>query len=142
MKKIITEREDGSISVAYDYSDDPILTEQHHKDELNINNILKKYSVNRLNEFVRNNEPTYDDFQDIDLHTAMIRIESAKKTFMELPSSIRKEFNNNSHEFYKFVGDPNNVDKMREMGLMKAEEIPQAIRVQVVEPEVPVEQPT
>jgi hypothetical protein len=47
-------------------------------------------------------------------------VNSAKDSFMELPAELRREFKNDAGEFYTFVSDPNNSEKLIEMGLAKA----------------------
>jgi hypothetical protein len=39
---------------------------------------------------------------------------------MEIPSEIRKQFNNNAGEFFNFVQDPNNQPELVKMGLATA----------------------
>jgi len=44
--------------------------------------------------------------------------------FEELPSTIRAQFENNPEKFLEFVQNPDNLDKMRELGLAKAPQSP------------------
>lgn len=95
----------------------PGLTKQSMRDECNINNIMAKYQKTGLVDFVSNREAQYMETDPIDFHEAMNIVTSAKEMFADIPSSIRKKFNNDPGEFLEFVQNPENIDQVYELGL-------------------------
>lgn len=92
-------------------------TKQAFKDQCDINKILKKAmrtgSIAHLNKYP---EAVYGEFDgEFTLLEAHGRIERANEIFSELPSEVRREFNNNALEFVSFAGNPENNDKLRDL---------------------------
>jgi len=115
-----------------------IRVEQSHKDEVNINNIVKRAGgmeliakVNALTQF------EYDDVTGNDFQESMNAIIKARDTFDQVPSEIRKQFDNDPAKFMDFVHNPDNSDALIEMGLKKAPEVISPIEVVVTNPETP-----
>jgi phage internal scaffolding protein len=110
-------------------------TEQSHKAEVDINNIVKRAGnmeliakVNALQNFV------YDDVTGNDFQESMNAILRAKEAFSSVPSGIRKQFDNDPAKFMDFVHNPDNNDKLVEMGLANAPEVEKPIEVVVTNP--------
>lgn len=97
----------------------PTLTQQHSKDEADINKIMARYIKTGVIDHVAKYQGQYLENNDIDYHTSQNIIIKADKMFSELPSSVRKEFENNPAEFLKFVNNEENNEKMAELGLTK-----------------------
>jgi phage internal scaffolding protein len=94
------------------------LTEQHHKKSTSMNFILDRYRKTGIIQHVNAQEQRYDEYPDsITLHQAMNIVASASSMFESLPSSIRKEFNNDPGQFIDFVQDEKNYASIKEMGL-------------------------
>jgi hypothetical protein len=92
-------------------------TKQSFKDSTDINKMLNKAqqtgSLAHLNKYP---EKVYGEFDgEFDLLTAQKRIERANEIFGDLPSEVRKEFNNNALDFVRFAGNPANNDKLRDL---------------------------
>jgi phage internal scaffolding protein len=97
------------------------LTHQSFQRECDINGILAKYQKTGLLTHVNDLSATFGDFSEVsDYHTSMNAILSAQDSFLQLPSSIRKRFNNDPAAFMEFVNDPKNKDSLVEMGLAEA----------------------
>jgi phage internal scaffolding protein len=97
----------------------PGLTEQCHKDKCDVNNILAKYQRTGVLEHANQHQGKYDNFIAVtDYHDSLNKILEAEQMFSSLPSSLRKEFNNNPADFLSFVSDDANADRMRELGLL------------------------
>lgn len=100
----------------------PSMTQQHFKDECDINNIIRSY---------RAVEPpsggVFGDFTVTDLQAAYELSDSVHERFMSLPSDIRQKFNNNPLELAAFVNNVDNQTAAIEMGLLPAEsaEVPE-----------------
>ena len=95
------------------------LTEQNHKDETDINNIVRKYNKTGLIDHLNQFEKQYGDMTGYDYQEAMNTVAAANTMFEGLPSSIRNKFDNDPAKFINFVDDEANADKLVEMGLAK-----------------------
>nr|UXQ88154.1 MAG: internal scaffolding protein [Microvirus sp.] len=95
----------------------PSMTKQSFKDECNINKIMDKFQKSgALNHYAKH-APTYGDTTGVDYHDALNIIADANTMFEELPSSIRKRFDNDPETFLKFVEDDKNSEEMVKLGL-------------------------
>lgn len=97
------------------------LTMQSMAAECDINNIVSKYQKTGLLDHVQKHGPQYGDMSSShDFTEAMNLVTEAQSMFEELPSSIRKKFNNDPTEFLDFVAEPENRDEMVILGLLDA----------------------
>jgi len=97
-------------------------TQQHMKDQCDINNILKGYRRHGVIEHVKAFEGRYGDFIGApEYHEAMNQLVLAQNMFDTLPAQIRKRFSNDPAEFLDFAQDPSNEAHMRELGLIPPE---------------------
>lgn len=119
-----------------------IRVEQSHKDEVNINNIVKRHGLDMIAKTAAlvplqywDGDPT-NDFQE-----AMNKIAQGTQTFESLPSAIRKEFDNDPAKYMDYVFNPENKEKLIERGWMNAPKpAPEPVQVVVTNP--PSETPT
>lgn len=95
------------------------LTEQSHKNECDINYILKEYTRTGLIRHANENAGRYDDIAVQDFHEAMNIVSNANSMFETLPALTRKRFENNPAAFLEFVQNPNNASEMARMGILK-----------------------
>lgn len=95
------------------------LTEQSHKNQTDMNYILKDYAKTGLMKHVKENEGRYDDIDVQDFQEAMFIVTNANNMFEQLPSLIRKRFQNNPIEFMEFVHNPANKAEMQKMGILQ-----------------------
>lgn len=125
--------------VVVDCSEDEVIVEQSHKDEVNINNIIKRHGIDLVAKTnnLRSSDYTFDDIPGNDFQEAMLKVIKAQDTFMTIPSAIRKKFNNNPAEFLDFVQNPENMDEMVNLGLATRKAPEQPIEVVVTNPETP-----
>ena len=93
------------------------LTEQNHKDETDINQIVRKYNKTGLIDHLNQFEKQYGDMTGYDYQDAMNTVAAANTMFEGLPSVIRNQFDNDPAKFINFVDDEANADKLVEMGL-------------------------
>lgn len=94
------------------------MTKQSHSDETDINLIMAKFQKTGLINHVKEGGRYEDLPSDLDYHTSMNLILRAQESFERLPSSIRAEFANDPERFLSFVENPDNVDRMAELGLI------------------------
>jgi phage internal scaffolding protein len=98
------------------------MTQQHMKDECDINNIMAKYQKTGLITHVAKYQGIYDDFTVMpDFKTAMDTMMDAQEMFLSLPSDIREKFDNDAGAFVEFATDSRNYDEMVDLGLVPIE---------------------
>ena len=108
---------DTLLKKRYRPSFDDGLTKQSFADQCDINKMLKKaQQQGSISHLLKYPEQIYGEFDgEFDLLTAHEQIKKAQGIFDDLPSEIRKDFNNNALEFVKFAGNPENNDKLRDL---------------------------
>lgn len=100
---------------------DKLITKQAHKDECDINRILRQFQKTGIITHVQNARPTFQDLpSDIDFQMSLHLIQEAEQAFSELPSRVRDHFNNDPAQFLASFDDPNQADKLREFGLLSS----------------------
>jgi phage internal scaffolding protein len=112
------------------HCEDASLTQQHFKDECDINNILRQFNVTGL--LPENTlSPRYGDFTGIgDYHTALNRVIAAEDEFMALPAQIRSRFDNDPANLIEFLENSDNKDEAIKLGLVNStEELSQVVEV-------------
>jgi len=110
----------------------PGKTKSNMKDASDINLIMARYKKTGLINFVDTRQAEYMDSNPINFHDAMNMIAESNSMFADMPAYLRKQFNNDPGKFLEFVHDPENTEKMIEMGL--AQRSPQTITPESVEP--------
>ncbi|QXP07961.1 MAG: internal scaffolding protein [Arizlama microvirus] len=103
---------------------EPTRTQQHFKDECDINYVLKNFGIEAL--AVNPLEPRYGDFTDVvDYHTALNAVIAAEDAFMALPAKIRTRFENDPSKLIDFMQNPANREEAESLGLVnKTEPVP------------------
>ena len=94
----------------------PSLTQQHFKDECDINAIIARHDTTGLwcnpVDLVKSRQPLFDDFSVLpDFMDAQNFLNEAGDLFNALPSSIRRRFDNNPYELLEFLADPANTSE-------------------------------
>jgi phage internal scaffolding protein len=108
-------------------------TKQSHKDECDINRVLRNYDKTGLLTHVNNASKNYGDFTQVnEYRESLDLVREANEAFSEIPAEIRKEFNNNPGEFFEFVTNPANNEKLVEMGLANRNDSNDPILVKMV----------
>ena len=99
--------------------EEPSLAQQHHKDECDINNILRQFNITGLLP-ESPLSPRYGDFSGIsDYHTAMNRVIAAQDEFDALPAQIRARFDNDPAQLIEFLENSDNRSEAEELGLIE-----------------------
>lgn len=102
--------------------DDKSLTQQHFKDECDINNIMANYTQTGLLPQGTTQTGSYEDFAGPDNYLdALLIIQNAQNQFAELPRDTRNRFKNDPALFLEFINDTNNKAEAQELGLLNAE---------------------
>ena len=121
--------------------DEVIRVEQSHKDEVNINNIVKRHGMDLIAQTAALQQFTYDDNPNNDFQETMNMILKAKDSFSSIPSEIRKQFDNDPAKFMDFIHNGENQQQLIDWGLAKAPEKTQPVEVVVTNPETPPGEP-
>ena len=93
----------------------PTLTKQAFKDDADVNKILQKYQMTGTMSHLDRFERIYGDYSDYDFDEHQRKLAQGREIFDALPSEIRREFKNSLKEFFGFVNDPANVDRLPEV---------------------------
>jgi phage internal scaffolding protein len=94
------------------------LTEQSHKQECDINYILKDYARTGFIKHANQNAGQYDDVTSVDFQTAMDTVANVKSMFENLPSQVRAEFQNEPTRFLDYVQNPANAKALEQRGIL------------------------
>jgi hypothetical protein len=117
----ITERPNGRQRVQV-VSNQPSRTEQSHREECDINRILRKHFP-RTTEGVMANGMKYGNFASGEDYFACVnRVHDAISDFMSLPSDIRKRFGNDVTNLLDYMAEtPNAQQEIEKMVNPKGE---------------------
>lgn len=97
-----------------DYSDGR--TKQSFKDSTDINKILAKAQLaGGLSHAMKYESRVYGEFAGYDLLEAHQLIGRAQAIFDDLPSEIRREFDQDAFKYAAFASDPDNIDRLVEL---------------------------
>ena len=111
----------------------PSKTQQHFKDNCDINSIIKKHSRTGCLP-LNNKQPMYGDFSNLEtLHDLKNKLIQINNEFMALPSDIRDKFDHDPQNLQEWLSDAQNTNEAVQLGLLPKECF--------IEPEKPVNQP-
>jgi phage internal scaffolding protein len=87
---------------------------------------LKKFKRTGELTHLATHNPRYGDFDtDLDYLEASTRVLSAQADFAELSAEIRAKMENDPAKLLAFMADPENIEEMRELGLVLPETAPE-----------------
>lgn len=103
----------------------PSMTKQSHKEECDINNIIKTFKVSGMVTHVNTKAQTgaYIDLPDnMDFQQAVEIVRAGEQAFASLPSKVRSEFDNSPEAFLGFMAssDPGDRQRAIDLGLIQA----------------------
>lgn len=91
------------------------MTQQHFKDECDINYLLKHYND------IPVPPPVYGDCsQYSDLQQCIDKVMAANEDFAAVPSEIRARFGNSPAAFFDFCNNPDNIEELISLGLAES----------------------
>lgn len=96
-------------------------TEQHHKNECDVNTIIRKYDKTGLISHISRFEASFGNLTGLDYKEAMDTVVNAQNEFNALPGEIRERFQNTPQKFLEFCENPDNRQEAIELGLIKAQ---------------------
>lgn len=123
--KLIQKRDNGSKRVATTPQGNT-RTQQHLKEQCDVNNIISKYKKTGSVTHVRNSlNGVYADLTQLpDLRQAQEVVIAAQQAFESVPASIRQRFGHDPQQFIDFLADPNNNAEAIKLGLKTTKETP------------------
>jgi phage internal scaffolding protein len=111
-------RANGSIRVAT-INNEPTKTQQQFADEVDVNNIMRKYQQTGELHHLNLKAGRYEDLTGLTDYQEMLHaVKHAEETFNALPSDVRNKFDNNPQQLIDFLGDSNNRDEAIRLGLV------------------------
>lgn len=92
-----------SDELSIDFSDQPVLTQQHLKEEVDVNTIVRRFGlVPELPKW--KGEGIYGDFTGItDFDSAVAKVYGVQQAFMGLPAELRDKFKNDPGELVRYA---------------------------------------
>lgn len=98
--------------------EDASLTRQEFVQESDLNNIMKRYAAGMpLPTGAR--PPIFDDFTNIpDYQKSFDIVARSQELFMQLPSEVRKRFDNDPMSLLAFLNDEKNREEAQKLGLL------------------------
>lgn len=95
------------------------MTQEHFREETEILNIIRRHDRNGVIDHINKGTAIYGDFSEITDYRDMIhKLREADSAFAQVPSDIRKRFENDPAKFFNFVTDQNNHAQLKQMGLV------------------------
>jgi len=122
-------------------ADSESVTQQHFKEECDINTIVKRYSQTGLITHVNKSQPNYGYATSQSFTEAMHMVATATEEFEKLPSEIRAHFDNDTAKYLDAIQDESRVDELAEIGLIE-KPTPDPIEEPKIEPPAPEEPST
>lgn len=102
-----------------DTSTEPSLTVQSEKKNCDINVIMARYEKTGVIEHVAKSRAEFGDFSEVvDFHSAMNQVALVRERFADLPSRIRRAFENDPAMFLAALDDPARQDELVELGVL------------------------
>lgn len=100
----------------------PSMTKQAHREECDINNILKQYRQTGVIKHINAKaaQGSYQDLPDpVDFQEALNMVLRSEDSFATLPALVRDRFSNNPEQFLEFLADPANRLEAEKLGLIR-----------------------
>lgn len=114
---------------------------QAARDSSDINHMIRKWIKNGTPPVASGREPHYGDFSaGIEYHEGLTRLVEIQDQFELLPAPVRTYCNNDPGLFLDLCSDPEQLPKLRELGLVE-DRTPPVTRVEVVNPTPPQDPP-
>ena len=122
----IRSRYSPRVRVQFDFLQ-PSRTQQHFKDECDIDRILTKYSQTGflVDPLAPRRDFLFGDFSEsVSFMDAQNRIARVREAFDSLPSQIRDRFANDPYRLLSWLEDSNNTEEAVKLGLLPESSLP------------------
>lgn len=121
MKKIEIRETTGRkrVMTVFDPKNEPSKTQQSFRDQVDVNNIMKKYEQTGEIYHKARQQGVYADLTKIrSYEESLLQIKQAESAFASIPAHIRARFQNDPAQLLKFLQDKNNYDEGVQLGLL------------------------
>lgn len=95
------------------------LTQQHFKDECDVNIIVKRFAESGVLTHTNPLEPQYGFATGQSFTEAMFHVMEANEHFESLPSAVRTHFHNQTAEYLDALGEPDRIEEFYSLGLIE-----------------------
>lgn len=114
--------------VAYIALQGPGRTQQHFRDQVDINNIFVKYRKTGVIEHVKRTQERFGDIRDLADYTQDLdKVAKAQQAFEMLPAELRNQFKNSISGFFEYIKNDENRPQLEKWGFVnKKPEEPKA----------------
>ena len=93
-------------------------TKQADADAADINKIIKRFYRTGLLDDMVPGEARYGDFTgSLEYYDAMVKVREAQEDFLLAPAELRRYCDNDVGKFLDLVQDPDQLEKLKELGL-------------------------
>lgn len=146
LKIIEQKRPDGSLRYALDFSNCVSLAEQHTAHLSDLNYLIEKYKPDELAAYLaartsyRQEILGHDFAKEPSLQEAKNAVYKIKQTYEELPNEIKNQFQS-AFQFMKFLDNPQNQQKMIDLGLLTDKQVKVLTAAKQDPPPPPVDKP-
>lgn len=114
----------ASFSSGLDCSSDPGETQQHMKDETDINLLVNTFARTGVIPGADIPPMVFELDDVVDYQTAMNSLLDTQRAFAALPSNVRDRFANDPARLLEFVGSEANRQEAIDLGLVPAPKVP------------------
>lgn len=90
-------------------------TKQSFKDSCDINKLLEKGARQGGLSHLERHGARYGDFASIDWENLPMQLAEGRQVFNELPAELKREFNQDPSQFFDYVTDPQNENRLTEL---------------------------
>lgn len=90
-------------------------TKQSQKDETDINKLLARAARAGSLDHLTQYGAQYADFSTYDFESHVAKIAEGQSIFENLPAEIKREFHQSPQQFFEFVTNPVNLDRLPEL---------------------------
>lgn len=106
-------------------NEEPTRTQQQFKDDVNVNNIMKRYKKTGQITHLSGRQGQYMNLTSApDYFEAMQKIATANSAFLTLPSEVRRRFGNDPALLLEFIHDERNYDEGVKLGIFERKKVP------------------
>lgn len=102
-------------------------TKQAHKDECDVNKIVKRFEKTGVLAHVAASQAAYGDFSPIEYRDAVEIVMKADQAFAELPARVRARFGNDPQAFLEACENPAFRDEFEALGLL--DKAPESVEI-------------
>lgn len=118
-KVVVFSRFNPPLSPSVEFKD-ASLTRQEFAQESDINHLMRKYASGLPSSPPGARPPVFGDFSNVpDYQTALNKVIDAQERFAELPSQVRRRFDNDPAKLLEFLASDDNREEAVRLGLIE-----------------------